>query len=687
MRDRDERHRERIAAARAARDRGSVLPLVLVMIVVGSLWVIPVLSYTTTVFKANQALSTRTQRLESVKAGLRVVLADPVALYDACNNPGDTTLAGTSMSGVTVTSRCRVIGAEFAQNSAELRLGLVASQVGQAAPQELSGDQFVPTDPLSPSNWSEEATVESETDKVWLPDLPVHALNLRSSDGHEMPPVYPTCTVYFPGTYTQPVTLDGPTFFTSGIYYFESELTVVGGADVVVGDGSEIGCTSDQEAAFHAENAPSTHNIGGLGATLVFGGEGRLIVDNSSASAISLKFNRRYVAEEDIGSLPSADVSIISVNGDLDVDGVTGIDLDVPNSVYVSLSAVGGEVPIAATDQDYLPSVHTPKPQIPEAPENVTAQAFDGAALVTWDPPEANGSSITSYTVTASSLDTCTTDGSTSCVVTGLTNNSPVGFTVTATNDVGDSDLSAESSPVTPRSWETTLAVPTAPAPPTATPYDGSAVVTFTAASSNGAPITRYTVRAYDQTGALTGETCSVDMDVAVTPAFECTISNLVNEEDHTFDVFASNAIGDSSPSAPSPDVEPETSLGDPPPPAPPAADPFYAPPALVDLDVAGAAAVEIDIPGYISMPQGRIHIDNPNSHDIEIIGGILAAQFDITDGRAAGPQSVDVGFVPLVVQRKIRIVTTNSGGHESSTAIVQINQNGAYAINSWQVQ
>lgn len=683
----EHQHGDRRLGDRDGRDRGSVLPLVLVMIVVGSLWVLPVLSYTTTVFKANQALSSKTQRVESVKAGLRVVLADPVALYDACNGPGDTTLAGATMTGVTVTSRCRVIGAEFAQNSAELRLGLVATQVGQSVPEELSGDPFVPADPLSPTAWSSDASVESETDKVWLPDLPVHALNLRSSDGHAMPAAYPTCTVYFPGTYTQAVTIDGPAFFTSGIYYFESELTVVGGADVVVGDGSEIGCTSDQEAAFYAENAPSTHNIGGLGATLVFGDEGRLIVDNSNGSPISMLFNRRYVAEEDTGSLPSADVSIISVNGAIDDDGVTGIDLDIPNTAYVSLSAVGGETPIAATEQDYLPSVHTPEPKIPDAPTNVSAQIFDGAVLVSWDPPEANGSSIASYTVTASSLDTCTTQGATSCVVTGLPNDSAVGFTVTATNEVGESDLSAESSPVTPRWWETTLAAPTAPAPPSATAYDGSAVVTWTAASTNGAPVTGYTVRAYDESGALTAETCSVEANLAAAPPLECTMSNLANGQDYTFDVFATNAIGDSAPSAPSSDVEPESSLGDPPPPAPPAADPFYAPPALVDLDVAGAAAVTVDIPGYISVPQGRIHIDNPNSHDVEIIGGILAAQFDVTDGRAAGPQSVDVGFVPLVVQRKIRIVTTNNAGAETSTAIVQINQNGAYAINSWQVQ
>ena len=244
-----------------------------------------------------------------------------------------------------------------------------------------------------------------------------------------------------------------------------------------------------------------------------------------------------------------------------------------------------------------------------------------------------------------------------------------------------------ETSPVTPQSWHANLDVPDAATPPTATPYDGSAVVTWSAPGDGGAVITDYLVRAYDDTGSLVGETCAVEMDVASPPALECTIENLTNNVDHTFDVIATNAVGDSLPSAASAVAEPRPPLGDPPPPPTPASAPFYAPPALVDIDLADAAGVSVSVPGYIAIPQGRIHIDNPHGHEVDIIGGILAAQFDVTDARASGPQSVDIGFVPLVVQRKVRIVTTNSAGAEASTAIVQINQNGAYAINSWQVQ
>ncbi len=71
----------------------------------------------------------------------------------------------------------------------------------------------------------------------------------------------------------------------------------------------------------------------------------------------------------------------------------------------------------------------------------------------------------------------------------------------------------------------------------------------------------------------------------------------------------------------------------------------------------------------------------------MKVSGGVLAAQFDVADARAAGPQTVDIGFKETVVQRKFRIVSTTDAGHETSTAIVQVNQNGAYAINSWDVQ
>jgi len=85
-------------------------------------------------------------------------------------------------------------------------------------------------------------------------------------------------------------------------------------------------------------------------------------------------------------------------------------------------------------------------------------------------------------------------------------------------------------------------------------------------------------------------------------------------------------------------------------------------------------------------VPQGRFRVANPNGADVRFIGGILAAQFDITDSRGSTPQSVPIGFVEVIVQRVLRLVSTTAG-RETSVAIVQVNQNGAYAVNSWEVQ
>src|SRR5690606_28389381 len=65
-------------------DRGAVLILVLVLMVIGSLLVLPILSYGSTVLKANSVLTKKTKRQEAVKAGLRIALEDPSELYRHC---------------------------------------------------------------------------------------------------------------------------------------------------------------------------------------------------------------------------------------------------------------------------------------------------------------------------------------------------------------------------------------------------------------------------------------------------------------------------------------------------------------------------------------------------------------------------------------------------------------------------
>ena len=66
------------------------------------------------------------------------------------------------------------------------------------------------------------------------------------------------------------------------------------------------------------------------------------------------------------------------------------------------------------------------------------------------------------------------------------------------------------------------------------------------------------------------------------------------------------------------------------------------------------------------------------------MVGGITAASFDVTDTRAA---PVPIGLKDGIVLRKFKIVSTTNAGAETSTAIVQVKEQGAYGINSWEVQ
>lgn len=90
----------------------------------------------------------------------------------------------------------------------------------------------------------------------------------------------------------------------------------------------------------------------------------------------------------------------------------------------------------------------------PSAPRNVVAVAGDASASLTWNAPSTDGGAlVTEYAATASpGGKVVTTSGATSCEFTDLTNGTEYTFTVTAKNDVGVSDPSLPSNPVTPES-------------------------------------------------------------------------------------------------------------------------------------------------------------------------------------------------------------------------------------------
>jgi hypothetical protein len=167
-------------------------------------------------------------------------------------------------------------------------------------------------------------------------------------------------------------------------------------------------------------------------------------------------------------------------------------------------------------------------------------------------------------------------------------------------------------------------------------------------------------------------------------------VTGLSNAVNYRFVVHAINAVGESVASSETGVVTPSGTAPAPPPvvpaPAPGSGPTVTEPAAVVEIDTTAATSVEVRIPGYVSAPQGTVRVVNPTGQPVEISGGLLTASLEVADAR---PAPVPIGLINAEVQRKFKIVTRTTSGTPSvvSTAIVQINKNGGWAINSWEVQ
>ena len=525
---------ERPGAANRPRDEGAVLPLILVLTIVAALVVLPVMSYTLTVLRSNKVVSERTKDLEAVKGGLRVALAELTDVFNTCDSTAGTDLAmDPVVNGMTVDNRCALVE-EIGPLEAlgyEVPTGAVALQLGASVPITFSGTTAasgpVPPYPVSPDRadwWSGQESVAAAAGTIWMPRLPRVASVDRAPIPFDMPAGF-GCKVFLPGRYDDPITIStGQVYFASGVYSFSEPVTIEGDADVVVGYGLEdfgTGCADDIQIATNVLGEPGTFAIDGGGATWVFGGNGRLVVDDATGSP-SVRFNQRY-AEESTGGR----ISIMTVNG----GELAGADHDVPDVNLVPRSMVriddgnpDASPPVAPTDVDidgfgYVPSAATltdavRTPRVAPSLGVTTRQYLDGAThrgalQLEWTPvsgQDAGGGWIDDeITLTPPAGTGCEPDdviadrstGSMSCTVRGLSLGTTYDVAVAAVNVAGAGPPATTTA--RPEVTDPVLAVPDPPADVRVESgaADDVALVAWAPPASNGAPIVRYDVAAY----------------------------------------------------------------------------------------------------------------------------------------------------------------------------------------------
>ena len=250
------------------------------------------------------------------------------------------------------------------------------------------------------------------------------------------------------------------------------------------------------------------------------------------------------------------------------------------------------EVTAFVDDKRSAPSAPvTVEPGLPSAPTAVSASIDTGRSTISFVPPDANGSPITSYTVTATD-GTDPTHGGQSVtgsagpvVVSGLTDGDSYTFTVDATNAVGTGPPSAPSPAVIP------VPVPGMPTDVTAVAGKGRATVSFTPPTGLAES---FVVTASDTTTAANGG------ESASGPSSPVVVTGLTGGDSYTFTVTAANGPVTGPPSDPSAPVVPAR---------------------LVILTIEGSSSVGVAMNQWVGEADLRFGFETDWSVDSSVIG------------------------------------------------------------------
>ncbi|HWL45428.1 MAG TPA: hypothetical protein VNQ73_20970 [Ilumatobacter sp.] len=379
------------------RDEGSALVMVLCLIVVASLVLVPIMGYTTTTLRANRVVTDRTAAAEAVKAGLRAALAEPLTLWSVCGRgtegePAplgyvDAALASGDDGVPSAVTTCEFVGGETVFGGDTYDVGVVETWTGSSPPAGYDGPYS--GEWTTETEWTSQVSTTRDPDTIWLPDLPEGGVAPRAA-----PLLVDGCAVFYPGYYAADVVLDAtnsPAYFASGVYSFGGTVTIGTGADVVAGLGATPGCTDDVAAAA-APGAPAPLDISGAGATFVFGGQARLVIDGA-AGDVSFVMNPRYPDDPAGAAAAGAGVSIMTVNGDWLGEG----DYHAPRRLFVP--GTPGSVVESSTVNPHPAEPYPPTlVSVAGARNQATGQP---GVLVTWQAPRnPTGVPITGYSLT-----------------------------------------------------------------------------------------------------------------------------------------------------------------------------------------------------------------------------------------------------------------------------------------------
>ena len=224
----------------------------------------------------------------------------------------------------------------------------------------------------------------------------------------------------------------------------------------------------------------------------------------------------------------------------------TGLADGVTYTFSVIAKSRTGGIGTAATSAPVMPATH------PGPPRTVVVTPGVRSIAVSWSAPSSDGGlAISTYRATATPGGaSCATTRSVArgpalnCTISALGNGTSYSVSVVARNAMGSSAASASSG-------VTTATIPTRPPTPTISVGGTLATVSWgTTTSAGGAPITSY--RAVATPG---GASCKTSGPQVGQTSQSCIVHGLQPGTTYTFVVTATNAVGTSAPSSPSPGV------------------------------------------------------------------------------------------------------------------------------------